>query len=34
MLRNLYRRLYWLPRDLIALQGAGWPDWIFYFFMI
>ena len=30
-LKRVYRRLYWLPRDLLALQKAGWPDWIIYF---
>ena len=31
LLRTVYRRLYWLPRDLLALRRAGRPDWIVYF---
>ena len=30
-LKTIYRRLYWLPRDLLALHRAGQPDWIVYF---
>lgn len=31
ILRSAWRRLYWLPRDHLALRRAGWPDWVVYF---
>lgn len=31
LLQAAYRRLYWLPRDYLALRRAGWPDWVVYF---
>jgi len=31
LLKAVYRRLYWLPRDLAALRRAGHPDWVVYF---
>ena len=31
LLRRLYQRAYWLPRDLLLMRRAGWPDWVLYF---
>ncbi len=31
LLRRIYQRAYWLPRDLLLMQRAGWPDWVLYF---
>jgi hypothetical protein len=31
LLRDIYRRAYWLPTDFRELRGAGWPDHLIYF---
>ena len=31
LVRRIYRRAYWFPRDLVALTRAHWPQHIIYF---